>query len=126
MRRLWQYVPFRSKGVPQCELLKCEGCRLAKAHLLPTETEASEVRPEKDRALKKDNLRPGSMVSTDQYVSSVKGRLPHTAGKEKGKECYSGGTVYVDDASGFIFVQNQVSLKADKTLRGKHSFEKFA
>ena len=37
-----------------------------------------------------------------------------------------GGTVNIDIASNYISVQNQVSLGVDKTLRGKHRFERDA
>ena len=76
--------------------------------------------------LKKEHLRPGFLVSTNQFESSARGRLPHTAGKEKNCELYSDGTVYVDTASGLMKVHNQVSLGASKTLQGKHSFERFS
>ena len=73
--------------------------------------------------MKKNILRPGARVATDQFVSSTRGRLPHTYGKEKEKEMYSGGTLYVDEASGLLFSVNQVSLEANKALKGKHAFE---
>ena len=47
-------------------------------------------------------------------------------GKESEKEMYSGGTLYVDEASGMLFASNQVSLGATETLRGKHMFERIA
>ena len=37
-----------------------------------------------------------------------------------------GGTIFVDDASGIIFNENQVSLNATETLRGKHKMEREA
>lgn len=66
------------------------------------------------------------MVSTDQYVSKVTGWLPHTQGKESEREQYIGGTIYIDKASGFIYAKHQVSLGANKTVRGKHLFEREA
>jgi hypothetical protein len=47
-------------------------------------------------------------------------------GKEKEQEMYCGGTIYVDHASGYMYVQNQVSLGAEETPRGKHNFEREA
>jgi hypothetical protein len=58
------------------------------------------------------------MVSTDQYVSKVLGRLPHTRGKESEKERFVGGTIFIDEASSFVFAQHQVSLNAPETIRG--------
>jgi hypothetical protein len=60
------------------------------------------------------------MVSIEQYVCKQPGRVPNTYGKEKPHEQYQGGTIYVDEASGFVFVQHQVSLNAADTIQGKH------
>jgi hypothetical protein len=63
----------------------------------------------------------------DQYLSPQPGRLPHTKGKESKTEQYNGGTIFVDHASIFIFLRNQVALlTAGKTLRSKMAFEQFA
>jgi len=62
----------------------------------------------------------------DQFVSSTKGRLLHTRGKESASECYTGGTIYVDEASSMVFCVPQVSLTAAKTLHGKHLVEREA
>jgi hypothetical protein len=51
------------------------------------------------------------------------GRLPHTHGKESDKECYVGGTIYVNEANGLMFVQHQVSLNALEMIQGKHLLE---
>ena len=120
------FVPMKEKGLRAGDLPLCEACRLAKATLLPDKTTTIRIKESKDGALKKNVLRPGAVVSTDQFVSSVRGRLPHTQGREKEKEQYSGGTIYVDEASGLIFSSNQVSLNANETLRGKARFERFA
>jgi hypothetical protein len=69
-------------------------------------------------------VRPGQLVSTDQYVSKLKGRLPHTKGKEQEHEKYCGGTIFVDHASGRVFLRHQVTLTGSETLRAKHAFER--
>jgi hypothetical protein len=109
-----------------CQSPLCAACRFAKAHLQPTKTTNTTIDPAKDGGLKSNVLKPGQLVSTDQFVSQVRGRLPHTKGKESESEQYSGGTVFVDHASGFIFLANQVSLGASETLRAKHLFEREA
>ena len=63
------------------ELPQCAGCRLAKTHILPDGSTTTTIKQATDGALKKDNLRPGALVSTDQYISSLKGRIPNTKGK---------------------------------------------
>jgi hypothetical protein len=37
---------------------------------------------------------------------------------------YTGGCIFVDHASGFIFVEHQVSLNSHETLKVKESFER--
>ena len=76
--------------------------------------------------LKRDHLLPGDCISMDQCVCEPPGQLPHTFGKEAKTNKYSGGTLMVDHASGFIWIKNQVSLRIGETLRCKHEFEKFA
>jgi hypothetical protein len=95
-------------------------------HLRPTDSITEKKVIEKDGALKAQHLHPGDMVSTDQYVSKQTGRLPHMKGKEKESERFVGGTIYVDEATGLVFVQHQVSLGAAETIRGKHLFERVA
>ena len=66
------------------------------------------------------------MISSDQFVSSLKGRLAHTYGQENESDKLVGGTIYIDESSEFITVQNQVSLGAAETLKGKHRMERDA
>jgi hypothetical protein len=68
----------------------------------------------------------GGKVSTDQFVSSLPGRLPNTFRKEKEHKRYSGGTIFIDEASEYFYIQNQVSLGASETIRAKTSFERLA
>ena len=105
------------------EIPLCSTCIRAKQVRKNEGTVRQEIRKDKDGNLKKDNLRPGAMISSDQYVSKLGGRLYTTAGKENPKDKYMGGTIFVDHASQFIFVENQVSLNASETLRSKHEFE---
>ena len=107
-------------------LCKCMACQMAKQVRRPTGTTVTKIRHGKDGALKKNQLRPGGMVSSDQFVSSLPGRLPSTYGREQEKDKYTGGTVFIDEASGLFFVENQVSLGSEETLRTKHKFEREA
>ena len=107
-------------------ICQCAACNFAKQTKRPDGAKTHNIRPEKDGSLKKEQLRPGSKVFTDQFISSVPGRLPHTFGKEKDSEKQTGGTVWVDAASGFVAVDTQVSLNAAETLRSKSKFERDA
>ncbi|EJK66248.1 hypothetical protein THAOC_12847, partial [Thalassiosira oceanica] len=86
----------------------------------------SKVRPprdENDEILRRPDLSVGDVVSCDQYVCSQVGRLELGFGREGDKRSYTGGTLYVESVSGFIWNQNQVSLGAAESLLGKEAFE---
>ena len=53
----------------------------------------------------------------------MKGRLPHSKGKEDPERMYSGGTIFVDHASQYIDLYCQVSLGASDTIRSKELHE---
>ena len=59
-------------------------------------------------------------------MSSLRGRLPHTFGKEKEVDKYVGGTIYINEASEYVFVEHQVSLGVAERIRGKDKFERDA
>ena len=63
-------------------------------------------------------------VSTDKFECQIKGRLPHTKGKEDLDRMYSGGTVFVDHASSMISIYDQVSLRSSDTIWSKNDYEK--
>ncbi len=53
------------------------------------------------------------------------GRLPTGYGRESQDCCFQGGTIYNDAASGLIWVKNQVSLGASKTVMGMACFKQW-
>jgi hypothetical protein len=118
-------VPKLAK-VSSCERPLCTACQLGKQHRRTPGTESRANIPEKDMHLRREHLQPGDMVSMDQYISALPGRLPHTKGKEPKKDKYNGGTIFVDHATGFTFLRNQISLKTGETLRAKKAFEQMA
>ena len=68
---------------------------------------------------------PGDFVSMDQFVVKTPGRLPTGYGREGVTNRYTGGTIFNDDGSGAIWVENQCSLGAGETLMGKQCFEQW-
>ena len=60
--------------------------------------------------MKDGDLQPGDNIITDQYKCRIKGRLPYTKVKEDPQKMYSGGTLFVDHATGYMKIYNQVSL----------------
>ena len=76
--------------------------------------------------LKRGNLKPGDCVSMDQYTTRTLGRLTNKPGRGSSHHKYIGGTLFVDHATGHIFVYHQVSTRVGNTLMGKHAYEQYA
>jgi hypothetical protein len=64
-------------------------------------------------------------ILSDQIISFQPGRLFHTAGCESSKDKFNGATIFVDAASGVIFVVSQVTMNATDTINAKHEFERY-
>eukprot|EP00957_Ditylum_brightwellii_P001209 94986-Ditylum_brightwellii.AAC.1 len=109
-----------------CDLfgLLCASCQVGKG--TKTSSGAIHTTDVKPGAFKVDNLIPGQHVSTDQYVSKVKGWLPHTRGKEKSAHMYMGGTIFVDNMTSVMSVSNQAPLIASDMIQAKQDFERFS
>ncbi len=116
----------RDKATPRCPHPKCAACQLGKQFRTTPNSATVHANPDREMAIKRGDIKPGDCVSMDQYVCKVPGRLPHTFGKERSENKYSGGTVFIDHASGYVYLFNQVSLRVGETLQGKHKFEDFA
>ncbi len=87
-------LPTRHKSTSLCQLPICAACQFGKAHKQPSTSIHHAKTPKKDGILKANALQPGLVVLSDQYVSSFKGHLLTTKGKEKDHEHYSGGTIF--------------------------------
>ena len=71
----------------------------------------------KDQEIKKDHLLPGHMVSADHYISRDLGRLYHTKVKSDPSNMFLGGCVFIDHASGYVSINHQVVINANKTVK---------
>ena len=101
----------------------CAACQFGKQRRRPAPGKTQRVVRDREGALKKENLFPGQKVSVDHFACSTKGRLLHTFGKEPDSERYSGGAIFVDHATGYVYVHNQVHINTHETLEGKLAFE---
>ena len=110
-------------GVNTCTLPLCSSCLRGKGKLTSVNSKRSTYNLIHIDVIKKGNLKPGMSISTDQYECRVRGRFPHTKGKEDPLKMYEGDTLFGDHTSGWIRVYNQVSLGESDTLRSKHAFE---
>ena len=114
---------MKEVGATSCSIPLCKSCLAGKAKCIGLGSSTKTPNADHNNVLKKDDLRPGDTVSTDQYECRIKGRLPYTKGKEDPKKMFSGGTLFVDHATGYIKVYNQVSLGGSDTVRSKELFE---
>jgi hypothetical protein len=76
-------------------------------------------------AITRDQYNVGDFVSIDQFICKTPGHLPTRYGRESQDCCFQGGTIFNDAASGLIWVENQVSLGANKMVMGKARFEQW-
>ena len=116
-------IPVKLKGASKCTPPKCVACSLAKQHRKTSGSSSTHHKPEREMAIRRNNLQPGECVSIDQYVCRTPGRLANTFGKEHDSMRYTGGTIFVDHATGFTFTRHQISLRIGETLQAKHEFE---
>ena len=76
--------------------------------------------------MKTNDVYPGSGVSVDHFVSKVPGRLYTSKGRSDVTEMYKGGCIFVDHASGLIYVKHQIGFGAIETIEIKQTFENWA
>jgi hypothetical protein len=81
-----QILTPRHQGVSTCELPRCEACQYAKQKRRPTSSSVKKTSLETEGGLSDNVLEPGQTVSADLYQSTIRGRLPHTKGKEPDDE----------------------------------------
>ena len=72
--------------------------------------------------IKKGDLFPGDKVSVDHYQSA--GRDYKSRGSPPPQEMFNGGAIFVDHASGRIFVHHQVSLTAVESIKAKLALDR--
>ena len=101
----------------------CTACQYAKQRHHTTPGTVKKVVKEAEGALKRDQLFPGQEISVDHFHCNPKGRLINTYGKESSNKKFMGGCIFVDHASGLVFVELQSSLSSHATLQAKQSFE---
>jgi hypothetical protein len=115
------FLKTKNPRTSSCDIPLCAACQMGKGGRRTPPTKVT--RDLKKFILREGDLLPGDAVSIDQYQSSVPGHLPNTKGKEALKDKYNGGTLFYDHATGHIYLENQVSLKAGETIKAKWKFE---
>ena len=79
-----------------------------------------------DGGVREEMLPPGRRVLVDLYVSHNKGQLTTSFRKEAPDAQYSGGAIFVDHTSYFIFNQHQLlTTTTPESVCSKHLFESY-
>ena len=122
---LYRIIQPSNNKSSHCPVPLCSSCQYAKQKRTkpPSHTTA---KPVIAGGLSDNITIPGQRVSVDLYVSATKGRLLHTFGKEKYDDQYSGGAIFVDHASKFIFNNHQLSTTTSESVMSKHLFETYS
>ena len=114
-------IVTKCKHVSTCENPLCAVCQFAKQTKISPKTNSISKPPK--MILRQNDLQTGTTVSIDQYISRTPGRLPHTYGREKIEEKYVGGTIFVDHATGYVFIRHRNSLNASETIKSQMALE---
>ena len=102
---------------------KCATCQFAKQERNPKPGKTIKVDETLKGILKKEKLQPGDLVFSDQYESSLGGQIYSTRGHPQHSFKFKGGTLFCDAASGFIFIEHQVTLSSTETIGSMMNFE---
>jgi hypothetical protein len=108
-----------------CIVSPCQSCLLACARKRTLNVLWLRLLDNCEGAITRDQCNIGDFVSTDQFICKMPGRLPTGYGHESQDHHFQGGTIFNDAASGFIWVENQVSLGTNKTAMGKAGFKQW-
>jgi hypothetical protein len=102
---------------------KCAACQYGKQTCHPTPGKRASVVRDRDGVLKEGDLFPGQTISVDHFVCHNRGRLFTSRGKTSEDSMYSGGSMFVNHASGYLHVVFQTQLNTHKTLEAKDKFK---
>jgi hypothetical protein len=115
----------KNPSAENCIVPPCQLCLLARARKRSPKILRTQALEDREGAITRDQYEVGDFVSTDQFICKTPGRLPTGYGRESQGHRFQGGTIYNDAASGMIWVENQISLGANKTVMGKARFEQW-
>jgi hypothetical protein len=107
------------KEVQDLDHPKCASCNYGKQVRSPSGATHTTPRPERIGTLKQEKLESVDGVAVDQFVVRQGGRLFTTSGREREEDRFKGRTIFIDMASGKMFIKNQVSLGTTETLLAK-------
>ena len=104
-------------GVANCKIPVRASCQCDKQCRHSFGANTSIRNQDKFMEIKKGDLFPGDKVSIDHYQSAVPGRDYNSRGSPPPQEMFNGGSIFMDHASGRIFIHHQVSLAAVESIK---------
>ena len=104
-------VQGRNRAVVNCTIPKCAEWNLRKAYIWTGKSIKVAGLPYKEMELKKYDLNSDQRVQDNNYESKVPRRMYQSRGRTDTKDIYSRGCIFVDHASGYIYLVHQVELK---------------
>jgi hypothetical protein len=108
-----------------CIVPPCHLCLLARAKKHTPNVLWTQLLDDCEGAITRDQYNVGDFVSTEQFICKTPRRLPTGYGRESQDCRFQGCTIFNDAASGLIWVKNQISLGANKTVMGKARFKQW-
>ena len=102
---------------------KCAACLYGKQSARPIPNRSCTIVRDIGGNLLSGDLHPGQRTSIDHFICSTKGRCLESAGKTKEENMFSGGIVFVDHASDFVFVDFCTSPNTNDSILSKEKYE---
>ena len=107
--------------IKQCP--KCAACQYGKQCRRPVKGKTTTAVHDQKGATSKTAHLAGQLVAVDHFVCSTRGRRFNTKGKEAEKDRYLGGAIFVDLATGHLFIDFLTNLTTHETLLSKEKYE---
>ena len=105
--------------VDNCERSKCAACKSGKGNHQQNKVNTIKKNCMNKQELKKDYLLSVKMMSADHYIERAPGKIYHTKGKSDPYDMFSGGCVFIYNASGFVKIKHKVDINATETVEEK-------
>ena len=110
---------------PNFVIPTCMSFQLAHVNKISPELVWHNPLPEEEFIFYRDKYKTGVFVSSDQFVMKTSVQLPSGFVREGPNSCFHGGTIFNDDTTGIIWVDNHISLGSGETVTLKKQFEEW-
>ena len=105
-----------------CDRIKCSAYYFGKGYLRLNKTNTTKKNRFNELNMNKDNLLAANMVSVGNYISQASGRIYYSNFKSDTYYMFSGGCVFIDHVSVYMFINNQLCIKCTETFKAEITF----